>query len=111
MHTAHDTTTIARPEGWRPSAAPADGCDQRFRVELLKFTARGHIECLGRRDFDDEAAALDAWSALARPSRVRARLVATLTQEWVEPAREGSDGVRFAVHRMYRDGHLRREVP
>ena len=107
-----EITTTARPHGWRPSTTPArEGAAQRFRLELLKFTARGHIECLGRRDFDDEAAALDAWSTLARPPRVRARLVAALTQEWIEPAQVGSGGVRFAVHRMYTDGHLRREVP
>jgi hypothetical protein len=87
-----------------------EGSTQRFRVELLKFTSRGHIECVRRSDFDDENAALAAWATLARPSRVRARLVAAITQEWVEPAQPGSGGVRFATHRLYQDGHARREV-
>lgn len=109
MDTTNDTNT--RPHGWAPTTTPAsEGATQRFRVELLKYTSRGHIECMGRRDFDDEAEALAAWAALARPSRVRARLVAAITQEWIEPARPGSGGVQFAVHRLYQDGHARREV-
>ncbi len=108
MDTTNDTTT--RPHGWAPTTTPAkEGATTRFRVELLKF-AGNRIQCLGRLDFDDEAEALAAWEALARPSRVRARLVAAITQEWIEPARPGSGGVQFAVHRLYTDAHMRREV-
>lgn len=109
MQTTNDPNT--RPHGWSPTTTPAtDGAAQRFRVELLKFTSRGHIECVSRRDFDSEPEALSAWASLARPSRVRARLVAAITQEWIEPARPGSGGVQFAVHRLYQDGHARREI-
>lgn len=110
MNTTNDTTT--RPAGWRPASTPArEGSTQRFRVELLKFTGRGHIEAIGRLTFADEAEALAAWAAWGRPARVRARLVCTVTQEWIEPARDDADGVRFAVHRLHTDAHARREIP
>jgi len=109
MRTTNDPTT--RPHGWAPTTTPArEGSTQRFRVELLKYTSRGHIECVSRRDFDSEPEALSAWCALDRPARVRARLVAAIMQEWIEPARPGSGGVQFATHRIYQDGHARREV-
>lgn len=109
MHTTNETTP--RPHGWAPTTTPPrEGSTQRFRVDLLKYTSRGHIERVSRRDFDSEPEALSAWVALSRPARIRARLVAAITQEWVEPAQPGSGGVRFATHRLYQDGHARREV-
>jgi len=96
------------PQNWNPSREPAKpGSEQRFRVEVLKFNSRGHVEHCGRLDFCDESEAIAAFNAAQRPARVRARCVATLTQEWLEPA---TNGVRFAVHRMYTDGHARREL-
>ena len=112
MSTDTDTTTdtTPRPGGWSPTTIPArEGATQRYRVELLKFVG-GRIDCLNRRNYENEAEALAAWASLARPSRIRARLVAAITQEWIEPAREGSSGVQFATHRLYVDAHARRDV-
>lgn len=107
-----DRTPPFLPEGWKLATHPTkEGAELRFRGSLRKYTARGHAEDIARVYFDTERDALAWFWSVARPARVRSRVVATVSQEWLEPAYVGSGGVRFAVHRLYTDAHARREVP
>lgn len=102
--------TARRPQGWAPSSAyDKPGHECRYRVELSKRTARDRVT-LFRAAYADEGEALAAFWGLARPARVRARVVATVTQIWVSPPADES-GVQFETWRSWADAYASREVP
>ena len=83
---------------------PREGAKEYFTVTAFKKLATGKTETLMQERFETLEAAKAVYEAWERPTRIRARCIVSLTQEWQEP------GSRFLIHRLFKDLKVYREV-